>query len=271
MRFIKLFIVVILLLNSCQKSDKNLQLNQDTLKNKTQIAFDKAKQVLYSLPSPVETAMIIENTQTKFSDEYILPLDYINKYETTYAKAIILGVYIADLSYASIFEQQNLAVKYLSNCKKLAEQLGILEIISDSIINELSENIKKKEEVLEIISDQYMKISSFLDENNRQQLATLMVFGGWIEGLYISTRLVNNDVRLNPDLVQTIYDQRLSLLDLIGLMGIYEENEYINKYLQELKSLEQIFSSITSPVSQEEFDMIQIKTNKIRNQIISIK
>jgi len=264
---ILLLITIVTILISCNKNDKNIKV-EDTKIQKENIAYDKAKEVLYSLPSPIETAMIIENVNTKFNDEYLLPLEYINYYETSYSKATILGVYSADLSYISMFDQQQLAVKYLSNCKKIAESLGILEVISDSVIEDMSRSIKRKEEVLEIITNEYMKINSYLEDNNRQQLAALMVYGGWIEGLYISTKLVNNDVTKNPDLVQTIYDQKLSLEDLINLMNIFKNNETIKIYTQYLLELNEIYKNIKTPLTQSDFDIIQTKVSNIRTNIV---
>lgn len=244
---------------------------KDSTPNKVQIAYDKAKEVLYSLPSPVETAMIIENTKVKFSDEYILPLNKIVFYETSFEKAVNLGVYSADLSYLSMFEQQQTAVKYLTNCKKLAEELGVLDVINDSVIDDLSKNIKRKEEVLEVISEQYMNINAFLEENNREQLAALMVFGGWIEGIYISIKLVNNDVATCPDLVQTIYDQKLSLEDLQNLIKLFNDNPNMKAYYNELNDLSTIFNSVSTPLNQKDFDKIQNKIVSIRNQITKSK
>lgn len=260
-------IIALLLAYSCSNSDKNINTNNNNPK-KDLLAYDKAKEVLYSLPSPVETAMIIENANTKFDDDYILPVDYINYYETSYSKATILGVYSADLSYISMFEQQQLAVKYLSNCKKLAESLGVMEVINDSIIDDLSKSIKRKEEVLDIISNEYMKINSYLEDNNRQQLAALLVFGGWIEGLYISIKLVNNDITKNPDLVQTIYDQKLSLEDLINLMKIFEDNPTFKTYTTYLLELNEIFKGIKTPMGQKDFDLLQTKVLSVRTNIV---
>lgn len=260
-------IIALILVYSCNNSEKNINTSNNNQK-KELLAYDKAKEVLYSLPSPVETAMIIENANTKFDDDYLLPIDYINYYETSYSKATILGVYSADLSYISMFEQQQLAVKYLSNCKKLAESLGVMEVINDSIIDDLSKSIKRKEEVLEIISNEYMKINSYLEDNNRQQLAALLVFGGWVEGIYISTRLVNNDISKNPDLVQTIYDQKLSLEDLINLMKIFEDNPTFKTYTNYLMELNEIFKSIKTPMVQKEFDILQTKILTIRTNIV---
>ena len=260
-------IIAVMLVYSCNNSEKNINTINNNQK-KDLLAYDKAKEVLYSLPSPVETAMIIENANTKFDDDYLLPIDNINFYETSYSQATILGVYSADLSYISMFEQQQLAVKYLSNCKKLAESLGVMEVINDSIIDDLSKSIKRKEEVLEIISNEYMKINSYLEDNNRQQLAALLVFGGWIEGLYISTKLVNNDISINPDLVQTIYDQKLSLEDLINLMKIFEDNPTFKTYTTYLLELNEIFNSIKTPMGQKDFDLLQTKILTIRTNIV---
>ncbi len=269
-KFIFLFSSLFIFVN-CEDdtSSSTLEANNNP-ETKVDVAFETAKQIFYSLPSPVETAMIIENTNVIFSDEYLLPVNAADLYETSYEKAINLGVYSADLSYLTMFNQQQYSVKYLAACKKLADGLGLLNVICDSTIDLLHKNIMNRDEAMNIISEQFMNINSYLEENDQSVSATLIVFGGWVEGLYLSVMLVGDSAKNNTELVQMIYDQKISLNDLISLLQLYEDDPKIKKYLNEMLELKTIYDDIETPVKQEDFEKIKSRVNILRNSFTKI-
>ena len=236
---------------------------------KVEVAFEKAKQIFYSLPSPVETAMIINNTNVLYTNDMLLSSEYVDFYETSDKQALALGVYSADLSYITMFDQQQDEIEYLADRKKLADKLGLLNVISDSIITELQESVTDKDRAMNIISEQFMEVNAFLEENNRTTSATLMVYGGWIEGLYLSVMLAGENVDDNPELVQVISEQSFSLSDLIALLELYKDDEIVGKYLPDLKELFAIYQNLKTPMSQENFDQIKSKVKMIRSTITS--
>lgn len=271
MKKILIFIIPALLLifQSCESENDINAYSNDTI-TKVEVAFEAAKQIFYSLPSPVETAMVIENTDVVFSDNFLLPIDASDLYETSYEQSVNLGVYSADLSYLTMFGQQQLAVKYLATCKKLSDELGLLNVINDSVINSLNKNIMNKDQALNIISEQFMNINSYLEENNRSTTATLIVFGGWVEGLYLSVMLVGDNVDDNPELIQMIYDQKISLEDLISLLQLYRNDPQIKKYLNETLELKTIFEDFNNTLVQEDFEKIKSRVQILRNSFTKI-
>lgn len=260
------FLLGLVLILSCDDDNSNKNSYKGSSDDlKVNEAFETAKQIFYSLPSPVETAMIIENTDVEFSDDYVLQLKAADLYETTTEQAINLGVYSADLSYLTMFDQTQYSLEYISVCKKLAEQMGIMNVISDSVLTEIQTKLKNRDEVMNIISEQFMQINAYLEENDRGVSASLIVFGGWIEGLYLSVMLVGDDVNNNPQLLQMIYDQQISLEDLVSLLQIYKDNDEVNNYLTEIQELKHIYEEIDYAITQENFDKIHAKVKMIRN------
>lgn len=272
MKYLSLFLLLPLLLVtfSCEDEITDNSNTNDTTTTKVEVAFETAKQIFYSLPSPVETAMVLENTNVEFAEDFLLPTDAVDLFETSYEQAINLGVYSADLSYLTMFEQQQMAVSYLSTCKQLSDNLGLLNVISDSVIYALQDNIMNKDQALNIISEQFMSINSFLEENDRSTSATLIVFGGWVEGLYLSSMLVGENVDENPELVQMIYEQRISLEDLISLLDMYKNDPQIKKYLNETLELKTIFDDLNGTIKQDDFEKIQSRVQILRNSFTKI-
>lgn len=213
--------------------------------------FNKAKQVIYGIPSPIETAMLMKRAGAKYNQDYLNPLSNLGNYTTTKSMALNLGVYSTDLSFASMFDQSQSSIKYLSATKKLADDLGILNAIDKSIITRMESNINNRDSLMEIISETFMNSNSFLKENDRAEIAAIILTGGWIEGLYIGTQVAKNTAS-NKELIERIADQRLSLNTLLSLMGEYKEDPNIKSILPDMERLKTVFDKIQTSSSKME-------------------
>jgi hypothetical protein len=170
--------------------------------------------------------------------------------------ALNLGIYTCDLSFASLYEQTQLIIDYMNAAKKMADGLGILKAIEQSTIDRLEENINNSEVIMEIVSETFMNSNSYLEDNDQPAIAAMVLVGGWFEGLYISTQLVDmNDFNGNK-LVGRIIDQKLSIGILINLLQTSKGNPAVDELLVQVNKLKVVFDKIsitTSPV-RPEFD-----------------
>jgi len=207
--------------------------------------FNKSKLVFYSLPSPLETAMLIKKTGVSYNSEILNPVENVSKYTTNRQMALNLGVYSADLSYTSLFDQTQSSIKYMSNAKKLADGLGIMEAIDENAVKRLEENMNNKEVVMDIISESFMNSNTFLNENDRPAMAVMVLVGGWVEGLYLATTLTNGSIDNNQRLIEKIIYQKLSLYTVLNLLETYkDENTDIEALYVKLNELKVIFDQI---------------------------
>ncbi|MCX7863333.1 MAG: hypothetical protein N2449_10110 [Bacteroidales bacterium] len=241
---------ITLLTTSCggDKSNVDNQLD-DSLS--TSDEFNKAKQVIYGIPSPIETAMLMKRAGAKYNQDYLNPLSNLPNYTTTKSMALNLGVYSADLSFASMFDQSQASIKYLSATKKLADDLGILNAIDKSIITRMENNINNRDSVMEIISETFMNSNSFLKENDRGEIAAIILTGGWLEGLYIGIQIVKNTSQ-NKELMERIADQRLSLNTLISLLNEYKSDPNVQSILPDMERLKKVFDKIQTSSTKME-------------------
>lgn len=217
-------------------------------------SLNKAKQVFYSLPSPIETAMLIKRAGAKYNEEFLNKIENISKYSTNKSMALNLGVYSADLSFASMFDQPQASIKYLSTCKKLADDLGILNAIDKSIIDRMDKNVNNRDSLMEIISETLMNSNSFLKENDRPETAAIILVGAWTEGLYIATKIAQTSTS-NKELVDRIIEQRLSLNTLLSLLEEYKDGnskETVNELLNKLQEINSVFEKIQVTSSKVE-------------------
>jgi hypothetical protein len=215
-----------------------------TLDAETQEQLNTAKRIFYSLPSPLETAMLIKNAGAVYNEELLNPTGNTSVYITSKSKALNLGVYSTDLSYASLFDQSQATLDYIAAAKEMADGLNILDAISEETIETLENNINNREMIIDIISETLMNSSSFLKENGLEATASVILVGGWMEGLYIATNLVDDSRLEGNKLVERIVDQKLSLDIMINLLKASAEDADAQAVLADVLALKKVFDKI---------------------------
>jgi hypothetical protein len=101
-----------------------------------------------------------------------------------------------------------------------------------------------------------MNSNSYLEDNGQPAVAAMVLVGGWFEGLYISTQLVDMKDFNGNKLVGRIIDQKLSIDILINLLEGSKGNPAVDEIIVQVNKLKVVFDKIkltTSPV-RPEFD-----------------
>ena len=246
--FTIIIVITSISITSCAGDGKKGQTGAaDTIKidSKLMEDFSKSKLIFYSLPSPLETAMLIKKSGVNYNEGILNPLSNVSRYTTNRQMALNLGIYSADLSYTSLFDQTQTAMKYMGNTQKLAEGLGIMDAIDKETIKKLEENMNNRDVVMEIISESFMNSNSLLNENDRPALAVMVLTGGWVEGLYIATTLTNGVMDNNKRLLDKIIYQKLSLYTVLNMLDSYKtENADIQRLYDQMTELKVIYDEV---------------------------
>ncbi len=224
--------------------------------------IQQAKKIFDALPSPLESAMLIKSAGARFDQTLLNPVGNVNNYVTNKSMALNLGIYTCDLSFASLYEQTQLIIDYMNAARKMADGLGILKAIDQSTIDELEQNINNTEVIMKVVSETFMNSNSYLEDNGQPAVAAMVLVGGWFEGLYISTQLVDmNDFNGNK-LVGRIIDQKLSIDILINLLSQNKGNPAVDELLVQVNKLKTVFDKITISTSRvrPEYDKISNTT-----------
>lgn len=252
-------------------NSNNLAIDSADLEQDIFEDISTAKQIFYSLPSPLESAMLIKSSGATFDEKLLNPTNNTTKYTTNKSMALNLGAYTTDLSYASLFDQAQITISYMDASKKMADGLGILDAIDKTTIDRLEENINNRDVILDIISETFMSSTSFLKENERQALSSIVMVGGWIEGLYIATQLVGDKFSADSKIVERIVDQKLSLDMVMKLLESNKTNEDVAAIITEMQDLKTTYdkiiikSSKIEPVLDENTKVTTLKSETSSN------
>lgn len=233
--------------------------------------IDEAKKIFYSLPSPLETAMLIRSAGAQYDAGLLNSVDNAQNYTTNKSMALNLGIYSCDLSFASLYDQTQASISYMGAAKKMADGLGILDAIDEKTIENLEENINNREKIMDIVSETFLNSSAFLKENDRAALSAIVLVGGWMEGLYIATELVNRGTFEDNKLVVRIVDQKLSLEIVMKLLEENQSNPDVAGLIKEINELKAIFDQIKietstiEPIHDQETNVTTLKSKSQSN------
>jgi hypothetical protein len=283
LRVISLTVLSMLLLvgNSCKsdkKSQEGKEVGMEDFLTEEDIFddIDKAKKIFYSLPSPLETAMLLKSAGVSYNEMVLNELSNVEKYSTNKSKALNLGIYTTDLSFACLFDQAQTSLKYMDATKQLANEMGISDAIDEETMKRLEQNLNKRDVVMDIISETFLNSSSYLKENDQQDVAAMVLVGGWIEGLYIGTQMIGDKPIKGNKLVDRIAEQKLSFSIVERMLQDNtknvqgEENRDITELINELHALKLAFDKIevqTSAVKIDEKDTASVATLKSQTKI----
>ena len=206
--------------------------------------YKSAEKVFNALPTPLEIAQIIKGTGATFDETLLNSVDNQSNYTTSKSMALNLGIYTCDLSFASMYDQTTLLVNYMSAAEKMAKGLGIMDAIDQSTIEKLEQNINNRDVIMEVVSETFLNSQSYLADDEQHAVAATIIAGGFIEGLYISTNLVDMKNFKGNKLVSTIIDQKMSVDDLVRMLQTYSDNSTIQELLGPLKELNALFDKV---------------------------
>ncbi|MFT3884245.1 MAG: hypothetical protein QM724_02080 [Flavobacteriales bacterium] len=237
-----------LLLTACggdQAPQETLHTDQDT--DTTQAArVLRTKNIFHNIPSPMETAALLKKAGAGYDKDMLNDVTHVDNYTAASKQALNLGIYGADLSYASVYNKTSESMLYTSCAQKLAKRLDVTSAFDQGVFDRMEKNQHDRDSLLSIVSETYWNMDAYLKENQRDNISALMIAGGWVEGLYIATQVAK--AHDTPELRQRIAEQKLPLQNLLELVSTYSTDDpALATVLADLRGLEALFANVTSP------------------------
>jgi len=212
------------------------------------------KEMFYSMPSPLEVAMILKEAGSPYNPEILNSLGKASDYVTTKSMALNLGIYTTDLSYSSLYDQTQTSIDYINAAKQMAEGLGILNAIDSKTIERLEANVNNRNVILDIISETIMNSSAHFKDSEQKAISTIVLIGGWIEGLYIATNLIEDNPTQqeidNNEMIARIADQKMALNTIKKLIEEEKNNKQLQSIGTRMEELKNIYDQITITTSR---------------------
>ncbi|MFH2096462.1 MAG: hypothetical protein ABIJ16_12200 [Bacteroidota bacterium] len=253
-------VLVAFVFQSCNNETSNQDENpvEDTL----QVMNDEEVTIFIGLPSPIETSLILQRAGADFNETILNDVNNIDKYSSSLDQALNLGVYSADMCLSSMYNQNQVAIRYLAVTKQLSEELGVMDAVSPETFDRMEDNAQVKDSLMHILSEIIMNAEMTLKENDRAETAAIIITGGWIEGLYITTQIAKNN-EPNVELNNLIIDHRLSLESLYKLLNEFKDDDKFPPLIAMVEEIQAVFKKIEVKTSD-----INIETNADTKQTV---
>ena len=258
-----LFFISLMFFSCSLENDDN---NQDRVEEKLVLdQNEKMEAVYYSIPSPMETTIILKRNYPKFSANLLFPDINIHEIHDNQIRALILGIISTDLNYAMLSERKLETNRLINKVIEIAQILHLDGVVNSSIKDRIEKNLNNKDSMQIIIGNTFWEIENKLKEDHKEELSALIVAGGWIEGLYLATNMANMDSSNKP-LQNIIADQKIVHENLIELISDFTFEDLIQENLiAELINMKAIFQKISiveiernSPIITEKNDEMVI-------------
>lgn len=242
-------------LASCGTPSSDKDKNSTEFEDAEESLPEKLEGLVYNIPSPSEIPYLLQATGAEFNESLVNSRSKVDQYSSRTDKAALnLGVYAADIGYLSSYDKTQEAIDYLESAKTLADGLGVIGSFDVEVLQQFEANISKKDSLSRLLDRTIKKTEIFLKDDNRNKLSALVVTGGFIEGLYISTGLVKSypkdllptdakNLVLTP-IIRVILEQKKSVTDLVKMLSAVEQTEPVASLTADLKTLEAEYAAL---------------------------
>lgn len=276
-----LALCALLILHSCGSSGSDKEKNSAEFDAANRNLKESIEDVVYGIPSPSEIPYMIQQTGAEFNQALVNPISNAERYTRRNDKAALnLGVYAADIGYLASYDKTQEAIDYLNSCKNLADLLGVIGTFDMEILKRFEANIANKDSLTSLLDQTLKQTEKLLQDDSRNRLAALVVAGSFVEGLYISTGLVNSYPKnLLPDdarnliltpVIQVILNQKKSVSELLKMLSAVEQTDPVAGLVSDMQELEKAYAAlnIEEQIRNNRADMVL--SDKNLTQISSI-
>jgi len=198
--------------------------------------------VIQNISSPVEMAALIKKSGVEFSQKILNKPEKIKDYNTSFKRALNLGVLSADLGYINTFDKNTIVVSYLLSIKELSEGIKVGQFFDFNSLKQLATNSNNLDSLMEISVNSFNKMDSYLREQKRSNVSTLIVTGAWIEGLYIAGSVIQ--ATKNEDLINRIGEQKDIIDILLIILNNYSNDPNFAEMVTRMEQIKQAYDGV---------------------------
>lgn len=243
MRILIFFALVVLL--ACQDQDYTAELNKLSVEDDK-----KFKRELSTLRNDIlntaELNILLRENGYTYNGELVNDPSRSSAYFNSKEQALNIGVYATDLNYMSVFDQSNETLDYVISLFDLAEELSITEAFNKStlmdVLNDSQTDYKLKSDEL---TEFFKKAEDEINTSDRAQITALIIAGGWVEGMYISTSIARENWP-NDTVAVEMWNQCFSYHKVMNMLEIFKDYPPCDEVYQKFVEVEPAVSEITN-------------------------
>lgn len=255
-------------LNSCKNKGEKAKTGEKDLEiEQVQTLEQEIEKNVYPLPTSAEVIKMLSELEVGYIMGIANPVANARKYLTSSGKAINMGVFGADLSYATLYNIQQEVLNYLDAIRSLSNELNMSQIYDENLYDRIRKNFDNREELVNILTEAFDKTYAYLAENDQQSLALLVVGGAWVEGMYLTTHVSEAAYQV-AGISRVLLEQKESFDLFIDLTEPYLTDQNIKEFVDKLEPIKKVYEGLTTSLNNQNIIDITKAIESIRGQLI---
>jgi hypothetical protein len=236
-------------LNSCRscKSKGNNEQKQIEMEDIEDFK-DELEQAIYPLPNSADVIRLLTELEVGYMVGVSNSVDNVNNYITSVSRAINLGIYGADLSYATLYNMNQDVINFLDAIRALASDLHMSRLYDRNLYDNIKTNFDDKDKLVELLSDAFNGTYGYLTENDQQPLALMVVAGAWVEGMYITTN-ISNSVYHVEGISRSLLDQKKSFELFLEIAEPHADDPVVKDILDAFQPIKEVYEGIDTSLT----------------------
>lgn len=259
-----LFITLIsFFLFSCAGENNNNQEQDSVDIEKTDtgvVMLPDSNEITYFVSTPAEIVEMLNGANLKYKPGLINDYKKTGTYLVQNAQAINLGVYSADISYCTYFDDLDNSANLFFGIQDLCDKLEISNLIDHIKLNRLKKNLHYPDSVKVMANEYNRSIYEHFIENNKKNVLTLIATGGLVEGLYIALNSIDKFDTESP-IARAIAEQKYPFEVLRDFVQQQKGDEIVATISADIEKLDKVFSTIIP--KKEEKTKVENNNGKI--------
>jgi len=264
---IPIFLVSILGIASCKnKSQKSKKEEQKKIETE-RVDSIKSQIKEYPLPTSAEVIKMLSDLEVGYIFGICNPPANSRKYITSKSRAANMGVFGADLSYATLYNIPQEILNYLEAIRSLANELNMSGIYDETLHQRLEQNRDNKDELVKILTTAFDDTYKYMSKNDQQPLALLVVGGAWVEGMYLTTH-VSYAAYQFAGISKNLLDQKKSLNVYYEVTQPYMTDPMVSEFVRILDPIKKVYEGLDTSLTEQNITEITKAIEGIREQIV---
>lgn len=239
-----------------------------TVNEETKFKFDFA---IANIPSPVAGINEISGWGAEYNNTLLVDPKKPMVIGDEFSKAVALGIYNIDMSYAMVNNKGEDVLKYMKNVVKSAEELGLKSAVDNMVGKRAEQNLSNKDSLLKIVDEIFVKSDAYLRTNERVYTASAVFAGSWVESLYLTCKIAESvsDPAKKEEAHKHLWDQRFYLKNLTDLLAEYKDKKECVALNEKLKEIHADIDAIkdAKDLKEPQFKAISGKIYALRTTL----
>src|SRR5450759_2640672 len=222
---------------------------------------------VYPLPSSASVIKMLTQLEVGYIIGITNPVENTKKYFSSTARATNLGIYGADLSYATLYNMQQEVINYLNAIRALSNELNMSKIYNEELYDKIKQNFDNRDELVKILTGAFNDTYSYLSENDQQPLALLVVGGAWVEGMFLTTHVSEAAYQV-AGISRVLLEQKKSFELFLEITKPYATDPSVSDFVKLLDPVKKVYEGLGTSLTEQNIKDITKVISEVRSQIV---